>query len=161
MLDSNEMMFLNQFLSSNTTNKLNETRSNNIYQMAQKSKIFYLILVNSGNKRRLQILNGTTYEIIDINPFNGTQVRIFIPTLYLTQNYNKSIDNFAISSYKNYPLINSNFENNFSDVMMSLKMFTENMEKINVKNLTYPIGFLFTKSTPNLGSCIFLDEVNQ
>lgn len=40
-------------------------------------------------------------------------------------------------------------------------MFTEALEHVSVKNLTHPIGFLFTKSSPDLSSCVFIDEKNQ
>ena len=100
---------------------------------------------------------GTSYEIIDFNPFNSTNVRIFLPIEYLS--LNSSI--YSISSYKYYPMINSNLANNFSDITVSLKMFDDKLSNIPVSNSKYPIGFLFTKSSKDLGSCIFLDESNK
>lgn len=103
-------------------------------------------------------MNGTIYEIIDISPFkNSTQVRIYLPVEYLS----KLSSSYGISSFKDYPLINSNFAQNFSDITMSLKMFNDKLENVLVTNMTYPIVFLFTKSNKDLGNCIFLNEAER
>ncbi len=160
MIKTGENMFMKQFQSAGNKSKVYELKNDNMYLSAQKSiSIFNQVITNK--KRQLLHTPGTTYEIIDLKPFNGTQIRVYLPVSYLTQNYNNSIDSFGLNFYKNYPLINSNFKKNFSDITLSLNMFTQALDQVSVSNLSHPIGFLFTKSSPDLTSCVFIDERNQ
>ncbi len=153
-------MFMKQFQSIGNKTTSYELKNDNIYLSAQKG-ISLFIQVKTNKKRQLLHTPGTIYEILDLKPFNGTQIRVYLPVSYLTNNYNNSIDSFGLNFYKNYPLINSNFKKNFSDITLSLNMFTQAMEQVSVRNLSHPIGFLFTKSSPDLSSCVFIDESNQ
>ena len=111
------------------------------------------------NKRVLSIksqINITDELEIPIS-WNNTTMTVFLPVNYLTQQYNKAINNYGAIVYNNYPLLPANSKN-FSSNILSLRLFDDLKNNVDVKNLTSPIKILIKKPKPDFKYCVFMEK---
>ena len=92
--------------------------------------------------------------------WGGTNITLFLPVNYLTTEFNKDIRDYGAIIYNNYPLMPTNSKN-FSNNVVSLKLYDELKNKIDVSNLTIPIKILIKKTKPDLKYCVFMDITNS
>jgi hypothetical protein len=124
--------------------KIFDNKENNMFEKLKKIK-------------RLRYINQI-YETIEINEFDF-KLKIILPMKYLIEEYNKEITSYGIIFYNKYPLMPSN-PKNFTEKVISLKVFDSNFNEIKVKNLNKPIQIYFTKPLHliDLKECIFFDN---
>ena len=118
--------------------------------------------MNKLNKRILDIktdINITDELEIPII-FGDVKMSIFLPVDYLTNEFNKEIVQYGAIIYDKYPLLPSNTKN-FSNSVLSLKMYDKLKRQIDVSGLKKPIKILIKKSKPDLKYCVFMDKTNM
>lgn len=168
MLTSNEKGIPDKYISNitnNTNNKQIRFLKNSIDKYFNYNfKIFLNNKNNSGQeisstnerfvkKRNLFELNF--YDVINLNDFE-INIRVHIPIYYLTNEYNKNISSYSLILYNKYPLL-SPYNKNFSEKVISLRMFDSNFNKIEIVNLTKPIEIFIKKPYKEFNNCIFFD----
>jgi len=105
-------------------------------------------------------LNLTDNEIeIPIN-WGGVDMTIFLPGSYLTTEFNKDISSYGAIVYNNYPLLPNNTQNISSNII-SVRLFDDLKNSLNISNLQTPIKILIKKTKPDMKYCVFMDTKNM
>lgn len=112
------------------------------------------------NGKLLRYLSANyKYEVIKLDDFDMS-IRIHIPIDYLKNEYNKNISSYGLILYNKYPLMSPN-NKNFSEKIISLRMFDKDFNKIEISNLTTPIDIFIKKPFKEFDNCIFFDSLKS
>lgn len=115
------------------------------------------IKFKQAKKRKINryLSSNNNYEFVKINEFD-INIRIHIPIHYLKNEYNKNITSYGLILYNSYPLISPN-NTNFSEKIISLRMFDKDFNKIEISNLNIPIDIFIKKPYKEFNNCVFFD----
>jgi hypothetical protein len=91
---------------------------------------------------------------------NNIEIKIVLPTDYLLKNYSNNITNYGAILYNNYPLLRTDFTN-ISQSVISLRLFNNEYEEIETKNLSKPIKIYIKKPEASFNNCIFYEPNNK
>jgi len=110
------------------------------------------------NKEKLMryLSSNNKYEVVKIDDFD-ISMRIHIPFEYLKNEYNKNISSYGLILYNKYPLMSPN-NRNFSEKVISLRMFDKDFNKIEISNLIIPIDIFIKKPFKGFNNCIFFNQ---
>jgi len=90
---------------------------------------------------------------------NETDMTIFLPVKYLIRDYNKNLTRYGATVYNKYPLLPIN-NKNISSNILSLRLFDNTENDIDIKNLDQTIIILIKKTRSDYKFCVFLDNSN-
>lgn len=117
---------------------------------------------NKTDKQTKKILRSLEldreHEIMSFSEY-GMEIKVYIPINYLLTSYNANISNYGIVLYNKYPLTSPNSVN-FTEKVLSLKLYDNNLKEITCRNLSKPI-YIFIKKTAKMSafsSCIYFDD---
>jgi hypothetical protein len=133
------------------SSKKNNNKNNDYSSIFNKREIIKSKL----RKKYLMRLLSTEYEIITINTEN-LDIRIHLPILYLTTQYNKNITSYGVIQYLKYPLLSPN-NKNFSENVVSINLYNSAFERQKIQNLTVPIDLYIKKPHKSFNNCLFID----
>jgi hypothetical protein len=176
IIEKNSILWMKYGNESNQGNEGNNTVLNNntFYEtknfLYKKEKLISQKIKNEksriliGSEKDLTDPNSIEDQLTEIKNFNAS-IKIFLPVEHLL-NYtykNNTPNSFGVILYNQYPLLSSN--QNFSENVVSLKMYTDNYENIPINNLSpsQPIKIMIKK--PNLNKnfthCVFYNPLNK
>ncbi len=141
ILNSENIMFLSKNLSD-----LRET----------PAKIGRVLITDSSSISTKELLND---EVLKIDK-EKSEIKIFLPLVYLMSNYSHDIKTLGAILYNKYPLLSSN-NKNVSENVISIKLYNEEVEEISVNNLREPIRIIFKKTETFFNNCMFFNIANN
>jgi hypothetical protein len=111
-------------------------------------------------KRNLQFNNQEQeYNTFEIDN-NATKINISLPINYMIDRYSLKSAKIGAILYKKFPLLS--YDNkNFSENVITLKLYNHLDEEQSVKDLGFPINLLFNRTSPSFNFCLYYDTVNQ
>jgi len=99
------------------------------------------------------------YENLTISN-NKTSINISLPIDHLISKYSLQTAKLGVILYDKYPLLASNNQN-YSNQVISVKLYDENDKPQKVENLTYPINIIFKRPDKSYNVCLYFDEHNN
>jgi hypothetical protein len=115
--------------------------------------LFYNSKLNNGEA-------PNTEDYFDIQTKAGVEYRVYMPTEHLMEVVNNTMTSYSSIIYNKYPManINNNYTKDISQNVISIKLFNDKFNNIEISNLTQPFKIFMVKENPKLTHCVYFDN---